>query len=62
MHRQCKRMQGRRTLLQRKIIIHKSEVESITSHRGVDNCRSTTKGDGDGVAWSGSKEKTHNPR
>jgi hypothetical protein len=44
--------------------IHKSAIESIANHRGVDNSRSITKGDGDGVVWngSGSKEKTCNPR
>jgi hypothetical protein len=29
--------------------IHKSAVESTTSHRGVNNGRSTIKGDGDGA-------------
>jgi hypothetical protein len=29
--------------------IHKSAIESIANHRGVDNSRSITKGDGDGV-------------
>jgi len=29
--------------------IHRSVVESATSHRGVDNGRNTTKGDGDGA-------------
>jgi hypothetical protein len=43
-----------------KTTIHKSAIESITSHTGVDNCRSTTKGDGDGTMWnaSGSKKDT----
>ncbi len=29
--------------------IHKSAVESTTSHKGVNNGRSTTKGDGNGA-------------
>jgi hypothetical protein len=29
--------------------IHKSAVESTISHKGVNNGRSTTKGDGDGA-------------
>jgi hypothetical protein len=49
--------------LKRKII-HKNIVESITSHRGIDNGISTMKGDGDGVMWSesGSEKKMRNPR
>ncbi len=45
-----------------KIIIHKSEIESIISHIGVDNGKITTKGDGDWITWSGSnsKEKMYN--
>ncbi len=39
----------------RRIIIHKSVIESIASHKGVDNGRNTTKGDGDGVVWSKSE-------
>jgi hypothetical protein len=38
-------------------IIHRSAIESIASHRGVDNGRSTTKGDGNGETWSISKSK-----
>jgi hypothetical protein len=36
---------------------------NITSQRGARDGRSTTKGDGDGEAWSGScnEEKMHNP-
>jgi hypothetical protein len=32
-----------------RITIHKSVVESIASHKGVNNGKSTTKGNGDGV-------------
>ncbi len=48
----------------RRTTIHTSAVNSITSQRGVDNGRSTMKGNGDGVAWNGSdsKEKTCNLR
>jgi hypothetical protein len=35
-------------LLRRKrTFIHKSAIENITSHRGVNNGKSTMKGDGD---------------
>jgi hypothetical protein len=33
-----------------KTSIHNSVVESIISHRGVDNGKNTMKGDGDGAA------------
>jgi hypothetical protein len=44
--------------------IHISTINSIASYIGVDNGRSMTKGDGDGVAWnkSGNKEKMRNFR
>jgi hypothetical protein len=47
-----------------RIITHRSAVDNITSHKGVNNGRNTMKVDGDGVAWSGngSKKKTCNPR
>jgi hypothetical protein len=32
-----------------RIAIHRSAIESIASHKGAHNGRSTTKGDGDGV-------------
>jgi hypothetical protein len=37
-------------MLRRKNNYPKSVVESIVSHIGADNGRSTVKGDGDGVA------------
>jgi hypothetical protein len=40
--------------------ITKVQLKSPASHRGVNNGKSTTKGDGDGVVWSENKEKTHN--
>ncbi len=42
--------------------IHKSVIESTTSHKGVDSGKSTSKGDGNGAAWNEniSKKKTCN--
>ncbi len=44
--------------------MHKSAIEIIASHKGANNGKSTTKGDGDGTSRNGSdsKEKTCNPR
>jgi len=44
--------------------IHRSAVESTTSHKGVNNGKSTMKVNGDGATWSGSssEEKTCNPK
>ncbi len=58
-HRQCK---GRECCCEWRTIIHRSAVESTISHKGVENGKSTTKGDGDGTTWSksGSEERMHN--
>jgi hypothetical protein len=39
--------QGRKCCCEGKTTIHRSVVESTISHKGVDNGRSTLKGDGD---------------
>jgi len=49
-HRQCRGCKGGKSCCKGKTSIHKSAIESTTSHKGVDNGRSTTKGNGDGVA------------
>ncbi len=45
-------------------VIHKSASGSIVRHKGASDVRSTTKGDGDGVAKirNCNEEKTHNTR
>jgi len=40
---------GREHCFEGRTSIHKSAIESTASHRGVNNGRSTTKGDGDGA-------------
>jgi hypothetical protein len=58
------RVNGGEHCYTRRTFIHRSIIDNITSHIGVDNGRNTTKVDGDGVVWSGSgsKSKTHNHR
>ncbi len=40
----------------------KVQLKVQQATKGVDNGKSTTKGDGNGTLWSGSKEKMCNPR
>jgi hypothetical protein len=53
---------GEKCYCEGRTFIRKSAIESIASHKGAQNGISTTKGDGDAVAWSqsGSEEKMHN--
>jgi hypothetical protein len=48
---------GRKCCCVGRTSICKSVVESTTSHKGVDNGRSTMKGDGDGAVWNESGSK-----
>ncbi len=52
---------GKRYYIER-IIIHRSAIECTISHKRVDNGKSATKADGDGVVWNrrSSEEKMHN--
>jgi hypothetical protein len=49
-HRNAEGCKGKEYCYKGRTIIHKSVVESTASHRGVDNGRSTMKGNKDGVA------------
>ncbi len=55
---------GRKRCCEGITTIHRSAVESTIRHKGANNDRSITKGNGNVVVWSksGNEKKTCNPR